>query len=561
MRWILPEPEDAALCESLASHLGISRSVAELLCRRGFGESAAAARFLDPKLKSLSDPFLLPDMAAAIDRLLTAIDKRERIVLYGDYDVDGVTSVALLFRVLRAFGADVLYFLPHRIEEGYGLTMDGLARCVEESAPRLLVAVDCGTSAAVEIAHLASLGVDVIVLDHHDCPAALPVCAAVVNPKRGSEFGYLCSAGLAFKTAHALLKRRPLPGFDLRHSLDLVALGTIADLVPLVNENRTLVKRGLEQLSATRLPGLRALMDAAAVKPPLTCRHVAFALAPRMNAAGRLGTAQDALKLLLCDDAQEAAALANSLSLQNTERRSVEDGVFKAAQAQIDATFLPERDFSIVAGSAGWHPGVIGIVASRISRRYNRPTFIVGFDADGLGKGSGRSIPGFSLVAALSECSHLLERHGGHPMAAGLTVKEPRFAEFRERFNACSAARLSAELLQPALQLDAELSLPDLDFDFLCHHEALQPFGMANSEPLYLLRNVSLESEPRILKEKHLSLMLRQAKHRRKAIWFNGAGEPLPPQPWDVAFTLERNEYQGNVTADIRVKAVRTASL
>ncbi len=560
MRWILPEPADATLCRALSEELRLPAFLAEILCRRGFHTAAEAARFLEPRLKSLSDPFLLPNMEAAMARILAALDRRERIALYGDYDVDGVTSLALFTRVLRAYGGDPQCFLPLRMEEGYGLSKEGAARCVETLRPQLVIAVDCGTSSRVEIAWLRAQGIDVMVFDHHECTGGLPDCTAMVNPKLGDGFHYLCSVGIVFKAAHALLKRRPLPGFDLKECLDLVALGTVADLVPLVEENRILTKRGLEQIAASRWPGVRALVDVAKVEPPITAGDVGFKLGPRMNAAGRLGAAQEALDLLLTDDPAMAARLAASLDAQNQDRRAVEEQVFIEAQTQLAQCFLPDRDAAIIVGQLGWHPGVIGIVASRISKRHHRPTLVVGFGEDGFGKGSGRSIKGLSLVAALAECGHLLEKHGGHEMAAGLTVHTERFTAFREAFGACARRQLTAEDLAPRLHLDAELKLREVAVALLDRHAALEPFGMANAQPTFFARNVDLVGEPRVMKEKHLSFSLRQGNLQTRAVWFGGAAETLPRLPWDVAFTVERNEYQGNTSAQMQIRAVRTSS-
>ena len=560
MRWLFPENVDPSISHRLAAEIGVAPFVAEILCRRGMGDVEEARRFLEPRLKTLSDPLLLPDMAAAVARILAAVDAGERIVLYGDYDVDGVSSLALLTRVLRAFGAEPLCFLPMRVDEGYGLSADGVARCVSEHAPRLLIAVDCGTSSVAEIAALRAQGVDVVVLDHHECKAELPVCTALVNPKRGADFHYLCSVGLVFKLAHALLKQRPLAGFDLRGHLDLVALGTVADLVPLVEENRVLVRHGLARLAESREVGMRALVEVAGLSAPFAPAHIGFGLGPRLNAAGRLGTAQDALELLLTDDPSRARTLAQGLDQQNRERRAVENDVLSAAEAQLAEWFDPARDAAIVVGAAGWHPGVVGIVASRVLRRHHRPTIVIGFDENGMGKGSGRSIAGLSLVQALGECAPLLEKFGGHEMAAGVTLQAARFAEFRDAFRACARALLTDEQLQPHLRLDAELTLADIGFDLLEQHAALQPFGMANPEPVFFARGVTLGAEPRVLKEKHRSLVLRQGGAKARAIWFNSADQPMPRLPWDVAFTVERNEYQGAVSAQMQVKAVRAAA-
>ncbi len=557
--WFTPTPVDANAARNLSRELRVAPFIAELLLRRGFATGPEAASFLDPRLKTLGDPFALPDMERAVERLLAAVDRKERIVLYGDYDVDGVTSLALLTRVLRAFGAEPQCFLPLRMDEGYGLSADGVKRCVETFHPQLLVAVDCGTSSVAEIAELRADGVEAIVIDHHEIKGVLPDCVALVNPKRGDTFHYLCSVGLVFKVAHALLKRRPLADFDLRDHLDLVALGTVADLVPLVAENRVLVKHGLARLAKTGSVGLHELMDVAAARPPLTPSDVAFKLGPRMNAAGRLGTAEEALELLLTEDRSRARTLAADLDVQNRERRTVEDQVLAQAEAQLAEWFDAGRDAAIVVGGDGWHPGVVGIVASRLLRQHHRPTLVIGFDEQGMGKGSGRSIEGLSLVHALTRCGPLLEKYGGHEMAAGLNLRRENFGEFRDAFRNCAREILSADQLQERLHLDVEITIGDLNFELLAQYCALQPFGMGNRQPTFFARGVTLTGEPRVMKEKHLSLMLRQNGDEYRAVWFGAVSEKLPRQPWDIAFHLERNEYQGTVSAQIHMRAVRAA--
>ena len=562
-RWILPPPleaHEASLAAALARELACPLSLAGILARRGIADSSQAADFLAPKLKRLSDPFLLPQMRAAVERTLAAIDRGERIVLYGDYDVDGVTSLALLVRMLRAYGTAPEAFLPLRIDEGYGLSPEGVVRCVETFAPQLLIAVDCGTSSAAEIAALTAQGVEVIVIDHHECPAELPRCTALVNPKRAdaeADFTYLCSAGLVFKFCHALLKTRALPEFDLREHLDLVALGTVADIVPLTGENRVLVQKGLETMACTRWEGLRALMEVAAVDAPLTPGDVGFKLGPRLNASGRLGTARESLELLLTDDPGQARALARDLDTQNRDRQSVEKTTLAQAEAQVISDVT--KDAAIVVGASGWHPGVLGIVASRICRQHHRPTLVIGFDESGLGKGSGRSIEGFSLVEALGQCGHLLEKFGGHEMAAGLALRQEQFEAFREAFKACARARLTEDDLAPRVKLDGEVALREISLDFLAAHERLQPFGMGNAQPLWLARGVRPLAEPAILKEKHLRLTLGQDGARHEAIFFGGTAAPLPRPPWDIAFRIERNEWRGRVSVQIQIQRIRTA--
>jgi single-stranded-DNA-specific exonuclease len=380
-----------------------------------------------------------------------------------------------------------------------------------------------------------------------------------VNPKRGSDLRYLCTVGLAFKVAHALLKRRPLPGFDLREMLDLVALGTVADLVPLTGENRVLVKRGLVQIANSRWVGVRELVEVCGLNPPFAPADVGFGLGPRLNAAGRLGTAQSALELLLTENASRARTLAMELDQQNRERRAVEETVYQEAEAELATWFDPATHAAIVVGKRGWHPGVIGIAASRIQKHHHRPTIVVAFDDAGLGKGSGRSIEGLSLAQVLEECSAHLLKCGGHEMAAGLTVHEDCFPAFRDSFLACARRALLDEQLHPKLTLDAQLSLADLRRGILEQLEKLQPFGIGHQQPVFYARGVTLAREPRVLKEKHLSFSLRQGRDEVRGIWFGSAATTLPRLPWDIAFTVEKNEYQGMVTAQLQVKAVRAS--
>ena len=559
-RWILPEAGDADAVRHLALEHGVPPFVARLLFSAGLRESGAIGRFLQPRLRTLSDPNLLPGMAAAVARLEAALRARQRIVLYGDYDVDGVASLALLHRVLAAYGGNTACFLPLRAGEGYGLSAAGLERCIELHAPELLVAVDCGTNSVAEIAGLRDRGIDVIVLDHHEPGPELPACAALVNPKIGDgAFAYLCSVGIVFKTAHALLKSSPLAGFELRDVLDLVALATVCDLVPLVGENRILVRAGLEQMSRTRWPGLAALMNVAGVAAPVRASDLGFRLGPRVNAAGRLGTALAALQLLLTDDPAEAVRIAADLDAQNRERQAVERSVTTEVEAWVEANFDAARDAAIVAGARDWHHGVLGIVASRVARRHHRPALVVGFDETGQGKGSGRSIEGLSLVDALRRCEVHLGNFGGHEMAAGLNVHEKAFGAFRAAFASAARDMLTDDLLVPRLRLHAEVALGDFGDDLLASQQMLEPFGNGNVQPLLLARRVSPASEPRVLKEKHLRLVFAGARPIT-AIFFNGAVEPLPRPPWDVAFHLERNEYHGRVETQMQIVAIRSAA-
>ena len=536
--------------------------IAALLRRKGFTCADDVNAFLQPRLRSLADPFLLPNLSAAVARIFGAIDRGERIVLFGDYDVDGVTSLALLNDMLRAYGTAPDLFLPLRMEEGYGLSRESVERCWQQHRPQLLIAVDCGTSSVAEIDELKRRGTDVIVLDHHEPKSALPDCVAVVNPKISDEcaFRYLCSVGVVFKLCHALLKTRPLAAFDLKSRLDLVALGTVADIVPLHGENRVLVHHGMRELGRSQRLGVRKLMEAAGVRAPLCTEHIGFRLGPRLNAAGRLATAEKALRLLITSDETEAAELATLLDVQNRERQGVEKEIFAAADEQVGRDFDPARDAAIVVGARDWHPGVLGIVASRLVRKYHRPAVVIGFDSDGLGKGSGRSIEGLSLVAALTRCEKWLEKYGGHEMAAGLTIREENFAQFSEAFRDSARELLSDEQLQPCIHLDHELTLAELNWDLLAWHEALQPFGAGNAQPTFFAREVEPTIEPRVLKDKHLLLRLRQRNYHARAIFFDGANETLPKPPWDIAFRVQADEYEGEKRLQVHVQALRAAA-
>lgn len=559
-RWIIIPPEELNGGSISWKEVCGSDCISRLLLRKGFVSLEEVQTFLQPRLNSLSDPFLLPNMQAAVACILAAVDRHDRIVLFGDYDVDGVTSVALLAEMLRAYGAAPDLFLPLRMEEGYGLSPESVERCLEQHKPQLLVALDCGTSSSAEILSLKKRGVDVIVLDHHEPKSALPDCIAIVNPKIDPEsaFHYLCSVGVVFKLCHALLKTRPID-FDLKSRLDLVALGTVADIVPLRGENRTFAKHGSVQIEKSSRPGLIKLIEVSGVRPPISTEDIGFRLGPRLNASGRLSNAERSLQLLLTQDESEAASLAEVLDRENRERQGVEKEIFAAADEKIAGDFDPARDAAIVVWSQGWHPGVLGIVASRISRKYHRPTIVIGFDESGLGKGSGRSIEGLNLVDALNRCRETLQKYGGHEMAAGLTVRHEDIDRFATTFRKVARELLSDERLQPFLRLDHEIEFPHLNMDFLQWHEMLQPFGNGNPAPLFFSRAVEPVGAPKLIKEKHLSLRLRQQNYHRRAIYFDGASAPLPKAPWDVAFRIRADEFEGSTLLGMEIQAVREA--
>ena len=577
-RWSLAPPQPL-LAGQLASQLKISPLLAQCLLNRGFSEPSAISNFLEPRLKNLADPFLLPDMAAAVDRLLLARERNEPLVIFGDYDVDGVTSTALLLVVMGPLGWQVDFYLPHRMEEGYGLSQDGVENCLKKFpasqtsgakvSAGLLLAVDCGSTAAETIRWLRERGVDVIVLDHHQVSNPAPEAAALVNPQvqlrtPNSELRTasteLCSAGLAFKLAHALIKRgrqTGLPGaseFDLKPLLDLVALGTIADLAPLTGENRILVSAGLERLNKTQRPGLVALKKVAESPAPIGTYEVGYQLAPRLNAAGRLETAGESLSLLLADNLADAMPLAQNLDAHNRERQKIERGIVQEVIGAVRAKFNPQTDFVIVEGRLLWHIGVVGIVASRVLQEFYRPTIIIGGEG-GEWRGSGRSIAGFDLAAALRDCDDLLVRHGGHAMAAGLSIQPDKIDLLRQRLNELARRGLKPADLQPPLRLDAEVGLDEITLESLGKLARLKPTGQGNPPVQFCARNLAHQRPLQRIgaDRQHVKMWVTDGAGTLEALWWNGGSGSLPVGKFDLAFAPQTSEFNGNRMVQLKV--------
>jgi single-stranded-DNA-specific exonuclease len=473
------------------------------------------------------------------------------MVIFGDYDVDGITSSALMWRILRRLGADVETFLPLRMEEGYGLSQDGVERCVEQHQPAVLIAVDCGTTAVKQVAWLRERGIDVVIIDHHALPPELPAAHALVNPQRDGEgkLDYFASVGLVFKVCHGLLK---LAGegngkIDLRDYLDLVAMGTVADIVPLVEENRILVRRGLRQLEHTLWPGLRALIEVSQVSFPVTAQDVGFRLGPRLNASGRLGDAMLSLRLLQTDDRAEAVSIASELNRNNRERQAVEMETFLQAEAQLQETYDPARDWGIVLSGRNWHWGVIGIVASRLQKRYHRPTIVIGLNDEGMGKGSGRSIDGVSIVKALQDCAEFLELFGGHAMAAGLNIRAGRVDAFREAFNKHVRAQVGDDVFQSTLALSGALALPEVSDGLFRKFEELSPFGRMNPEPVFLFEEISYTRPAQLFGKNHVKLFVRGERGEIEAVGFGLGQHDWSKAPARLAGTLDWDDYRNRV--------------
>ena len=562
-KWLLAAVPDVDRVQKLASEFELSPLAVQLAIQRGFDDEKSLAVFLHPRLQDLSDPFNMPGMQATVDRLLQAVDNKEEVLIYGDYDVDGVSSSALLNLCLSAYGLIPRTFLPQRLSEGYGLSIGGIKKAIEGGKPALVIAADCGTNSRDEADWLREKNIDLLVLDHHE-PAVEGVadCVSIVNPKLGDDYHYFCTAGVVFKVAHALLKARPLnEAFDLRQHLDLVALGTVADIVPLVDENRILVRRGLQQVDRTSNMGLQALKTVSGLGSPCDAVDVGFKIGPRLNAAGRVNTAQDALDLLLSTDVHECKNLADKLTRLNRDRQTLEQKARDQAEQQIEDLPTEDKKFALVLAGDDWHPGVVGIVASRLMRKHHLPTFIIGYDDAGIGKGSGRSVEGISLVKAIDHCRDLLEAGGGHDQAAGLSVRRENLVSFRKKLNAYveQQSKENAELLTPKIHLDIEAKLEEINFTLLDSYELLRPFGKGNPQPVLLTRGVQLKGEPRVLKEKHLKFLFVQDGASHDAIYFNAAELELPPAPWDIAYTIDRNEYRGRVSVSMIIQAIRAA--
>ena len=548
-------PQNEELSASISTETGIPLLLARCLLARNCQTSAEAKAFLEPRLANLADPFLIPNMERAVERLIRAHASQERFIIFGDYDVDGVTATALLTEFFRELGWNPIYYLPHRLEEGYGLTADAVDNCLRASPVKLVLAVDCGSTACDVVRDLQGRGVEVIVLDHHQVSEPAPALA-LVNPQLapGSPpWKELCSAGLAFKLAHAVLKRARQEGWpgasriDLRKWLDLVALGTVADMVPLRGENRIFAQAGMRALASTPRAGIKALKAVAGLNGEITATHLGFQLGPRLNAAGRLETALDALELLLCSDENRARQLAEALDLQNRERQEIERRTADQAIEALRAKFNPANDYAIVEGEANWHIGVVGIVASRVLREFNRPTIILGSDGSTDWRGSGRSIEGFDLAAALRGCGDLLLKHGGHAMAAGLTLASTNVTLLRERLNTLARGMLTPDALQPVLTIDSEVQLRDLTFPAVNAIEKLEPFGQGNPPVNLVCRGLELRSEIRRLggDGQHARFTVSDRTASLPVLWWNCPGDLHLPQRFDLAFSPELNEYNG----------------
>jgi single-stranded-DNA-specific exonuclease len=560
---------DADRVTALAAALDVPAVVAHLLCQRGLHEADEARRFLAPDLSQLHDPFLLADMRVAVDRLLGAIARHERIAIHGDYDVDGVTATVILRRALELVGGDVIHFVPDRLKDGYGLQPATVER-LHAAGARLIVSVDCGIRAAEAAVRARELGIDLIITDHHEPDAVLPAALAVINPKR-ADCTYpekmLAGVGVALKLVQALLAASGRGQSSLPHFVKVAAIGTLADVVPLVGENRVIARCGLQGLSSgPHGPGLAALLEASGLLDRrLDSFHVSFMLAPKLNAAGRMSSPDLAVDLLLLrgrDDEVRgrARALAARLSDENARRQAEEAAIVAEARRVIDHDpTIGAQNILVVAG-AGWHRGVIGIVASKLVDHYHKPAIVLSVE-DGVAQGSGRSIPAFDLLGALEGSADLMLRFGGHRMAAGLTVEAGRIEELRQRLAACANAGLSPGDLVPRLRIDAPLGLRGISGELVQALGQLGPFGAANPKPVFRAAPIELMAPPRKVKDRHLSLLVKQDGRSFRAMAWRFAGHEdyllAHRAGLELAYSLDENEFRGERVTELTVADVR----
>ncbi len=563
-KWSINCDYDEEDVNRIAKELAIPKTLARILLNRQIDSFEKARVYFRPDLEHLYDPFLMKDMDKAVERLHRALQTGEKILIYGDYDVDGVSGASLLYLVLsRMVGSRIIYYIPDRMTEGYGLSDKGVREAAEQGVS-LIVTVDCGITAVDEIRLAAELGMDTIVCDHHQPSEELPPAVAVLDPKRPDcpyPFKELAGVGVGFKLLQGLYQRLELPEAELDEYLDLVAIGSCADIVPLVDENRILVRHGLDKINYNPRYGVKALLESSGLSGrEITVGLIVFVFAPRINAVGRLGDARRAVQLLTAQTLQTARMLARELEKENRLRRDIDETTFKEAMEIVENKLDPENDMAFVLYKRDWHPGVIGIVASRIVEKYYRPTIMITV-VDGIGKGSARSIANFNIYEAIKECQHTLSGFGGHKYAAGLTVAEEKIPRFVECFKEAAARQIKPEDLVPSLRIDSEIELDEFNPRFIRLLKLLGPFGPMNMRPVFMSRNLRIFGTPSVVGGNHLRLKLEQNGVVFDAIGFN-MGEHLNTIEKnngvvDCVYILEENKWNGRRQLQLRLKDIR----
>ncbi len=564
LNWQLLDGHDQEQIKTFANQLNSSPVLAKILLNRGIDNIEDARKFFIPKLENLHDPFEMAGMHTAVERFQSALANNEKVLVYGDYDVDGTTATSLMYLFLKSVGCTVEYYIPDRITEGYGVSDKGI-EYARENGISLIITVDCGVTATREIALAKSHNIDFIVCDHHQPDLELPPAVAVLNPKRSDcpyPFKELAGVGVAFKFLQAYQQKTNLDESEIFKYLPLVAMGSAADIVPLADENRTFVRHGLETICDSSNVGLNALIDITALKgKDIGTGQVVFVLAPRINAVGRLGDADRAVHLLTTDNHQTAANIARILESENHERRLIDETTREQAFEIIESNESPPADeYAFVLNQEQWHPGVIGIVASRIVERYFRPTIMIATE-NGMGKGSARSIPGFDIYETLKECSDLMTSFGGHKYAAGLSIETEKIPLLREKFCQIASERLTEDMLIPDLTIEAELDFKDITPEFLKLMDKMAPFGPKNSRPNFLSKKLEVVGSPTIVGKNHLKFKVRQSGVVMDAIGFNLGDKIYRLSPGeanvDVVYVIDENHFRGRTTIQLRVKDLR----
>ncbi len=555
-KWIYYETETEKIDE-ISNKYNINKLLARILVNRGIKTEKEIKIFLEPTRNDFYDAFLLPDMKKAVDRIIKAINNKEKVIIYGDYDVDGITSVTVLKKFLKERGLDVGFYIPNRIEEGYGLNKKAIEKIIEQ-AYTLIITVDCGISGIEEIEECSKIGIDTIVTDHHEQGDILPNAYAVIDAKRKDNkypFRDLAGVGIVFKLIQAISIKLNLDDKEYLKYLDIVAVGTISDIVPLIDENRVIAKLGLKLIEVTKNVGLRELIISSNYKK-INSNTISFGIAPRINACGRMGYQEEALKLFLTENIIEAKEITKKLNKYNLERQEKEGNIFKQAIEKLKLEKIENMDV-IVLGDDNWYHGVIGIVASKLTEAFFKPTILVCFE-DNQGKGSGRSIPNFDLYEALKYCSDYLEKFGGHEMAVGLTIKKENFEKFKAKFEEIAKQNNVSQII-PKLKIDAEISKNDLRLETVDELKKLEPFGEKNEKPYFIYKGLKINSIRALSEGKHLKLSLRDGNQLIDAIGFNLgnlADEYLIGDKVDIVGMLEINEYNGTKKIQINLKDI-----
>ena len=562
-QWVFRKKIDPKITKGFAEELQVPEIIAAILLSRGIETYREAVAFLKPSVNSMHDPFLMKGMGDAVERILMAVKRNEKILIYGDYDVDGVTATAVLYILLKKMGGDVSFYIPDRIKEGYGLSINGIKEGIRRGAS-LMISVDCGITDHEEISFAKENKIDFIICDHHEPSDELPDAFAILNPKQRDDnypFKELAGVGVVFKLLQGIVEKTGSDPDEALKLIDIVAIGTTADIVPMRGENRFIVKKGLEKINSEPSLGVRILLEAAGmINNDITTWNIIYGIAPRINAGGRIGSGEKSVQLLVTDDINEALNIAYILENQNRKRKTIDENILKEALELVGEGFDPKSDYTIVLAKENWHLGVIGICASRIVERFYRPTVMISI-SEGIGRGSARSIPEFDIYSALKECSEIMTDFGGHKLAAGLTIKEENIDRFICLFEEIVSKKLSYDTLVPKLKIDGYVVLDDINEEVVRMLKYLEPYGPGNEKPLFAARNLQVVGEPRVLNNNHLKFKVRDHYVIFDAIGF-GMGNlkyrlEQGAKNLDMAFYIDENYWRGRKFIQLKVKDLK----